>query len=248
MKKWIYLLFILLCQRSFSDELHDDNYYNLESPEGITLYGDPDKYERENKILEALNQGPKKRKIFIEEELLVKSGFRRTGNVKFRETTGGEKGVSVIQAAARALFNFIPAQARPFFQEEDIPMKPFFEEEYDRLPKGYLYNFYSVLIKNELQNVSREIQIIMELEYKLQIEFCNGIVIKDWNMNYYTEENIRYFEGLIMALPETMETIRAIKERFRDIELPRIKSALERHNNPSELYLQARKNLSDIMK
>ena len=126
-------------------------------------------------------------------------------------------------------------------------MKPFFEEEYDKLPKGEFYNFYTVLMKNELRNVSKEIQIIMELEYKLQIEFCNGILIENWNIKYYTDENIKYFEQLIMLLPETMEDIKTIKERFCEIELPKIKSALDRYKNPSELYLQARKNLSDII-
>ena len=235
MKREIYLILVLLCQYSFAEDLYDDNYYDLESSEGITIYGDQNKYEKENKIIEILNQNQEKREIFIEEELLIKSCFRRTGNVKFRKTTGGEKSISVLQALVHG---FVPI----------IPMKPFFEEEYDKLPKGEFYNFYTVLMKNELRNVSKEIQIIMELEYKLQIEFCNGILIENWNIKYYTDENIKYFEQLIMLLPETMEDIKTIKERFREIELPKIKSALDRYKNPSELYLQARKNLSDIIK
>ncbi|GHU57730.1 hypothetical protein FACS189444_0300 [Spirochaetia bacterium] len=234
MKRGIFLFFLLLSQYPFSDELYDDEYYDFGSSEGITVFGDLDKYEKENKIIEILNQKQEEREIFIEEELLKKSGFRRTGNVKFRETTGGEKALSALQAVFHAVYG-------------RIPMKPFFEEEYDRLPKGEFYNFYAVLMKNDLINVSKEIQTIMELEYKFQIEFSNGILIENWNIKYYTDENIEYFEQLILSLPDTVEDIKTIKERFLNIELPKIKSALERYNNPSELYIQARKNLSDII-
>jgi hypothetical protein len=231
MKKKIYLIFILLSQYSFSEDLYDE-YYDFGSSEGITIYGDQDKYEKENNIIETLNQNQKERETFIE-ELLIESGFRRTGNVKFRKTTGGEKTISALQAIAHG---FAPA----------IPIKPFFEEEYDRLPKGEFYNFYAVLIKNEMRNISREIQMLMELEYKLQIEFCNGVLMENWNIKYYTDENIKYFERLIELLPETTENIRKIKKRFQDIELPKIKSALEKYENPGELYLQAIKNLGDM--
>jgi uncharacterized protein (DUF1499 family) len=87
----------------------------------------------------------------------------------------------------------------------------------------------------------------MELEYKLQVEFSDGALIENWNVKYYTEENIEKFEQLILSLPDSIDGIRHIKERFLNIELPKIKSALYRYVHPSELYIQARKNLSDII-
>jgi hypothetical protein len=246
MKKGMLFIFILLSRYSFPEDF-DESYYDYGSSGGITIYGDSGRYEKEKRILEILNQDQEARKIFIEDELLVKSGFGRAGNVKYRKTTGGEKAASAAQAITHGLFAGIPII--PLVTGGDMPpVKSFFLEEYDRLPKGDFYNFYSVLMKNELRNVSKEIQTLMELEYKLQIEFCNGVVLKDWNLKYYTEENIQYFEGLILSLPETRENIKTIKKRFRNIELPRIKSALEKYENPGELYLQARKNLSDILK
>jgi hypothetical protein len=167
---------------------------------------------------------------------LIKSGFRKAGNVKFRKTTGEEKASSVLHGIFHA---FLPRV---------VPEKPLLEVEYDKLPEGEVYNFYAVLIKNDLVNVSKEIQTIMELEYKLQIEFSNGILMENSNIKYYTEKNIEYFERLILSLPDTTEDIKTIKDRFLNIELPKIKSALERYENPSELYIQARKNLSDIIK
>lgn len=241
MKKVIHLTLYLLIQLIFLDksynilcsqEYSEDEYSYYGFSEGIIIYGDQNNLE--NNIIEVLNKGQEERKAFIEEELLVNSGFRRTANARFRGTTGGEKTLSVFHGIFHALSLGI------------VPMKPFLEEEYDRLPKGEYYNFYSVLINSDLKNVSLEIQKIMELEYKLQIEFSNGVLIENWNLKYYTEENIEIFERLILSLPDEMDDIRSIKERFFNIELPKIKSALYRYLNPSESYIQARENLRNM--
>jgi hypothetical protein len=234
---------LLLTQYIFSDESSgdvssqehfEDEYYDYETTEGITIYGEREKIE--DKIIEILNKEQETRKEFIEEELLIKSGFRRSANVKFRKTTDKEKALSVLHG----LFAIATAGA--------VPVKPFTEVEYDRLPDGEFYNFYTILFNSDLKNISLEVQRIMELEYKLQIEFANGTLIENWNVKYYTEENIGKFERLILSLPDTMDDIRPIKERFLNIELPKVKTALYRYLNPSELYIQARKNLSDMFK
>jgi len=126
-------------------------------------------------------------------------------------------------------------------------MKPFFEIDYERLPNGVFYSFQTIINSSKLNNISPVVLTIMEIEYMLQIEFTNGFLINN-NINYYTEENIRKFERLILSLPEFPENINIIRERFLNIELPKIKQALERHNNPSENYLRALENLSDIIK
>jgi hypothetical protein len=234
---------LLLTQCIFSDESSGDaslqehlkdEYYDYETTDGITIYDEREKTE--DKIIEILSKEQEKRKEFIEEELLIKSGFKRTANVKFRKTTGKEKALSVLHG----LFSIVSAGV--------VPVKPFMEVEYDRLPDGEYYNFYTVLFNSNLKNISLEIQKIMELEYKLQIEFANGTLIENWNVKYYTEENIEKFERLILSLPDTMDDIRSIKERFLNIELPKVETALYRYLNPSELYIQARKNLSDMFK
>jgi hypothetical protein len=150
--------------------------------------------------------------------------------------------VAVVQGIFHAVFRDLLLGALG-----EIPMKPFLEEDYDRLPNGEFYNFYAILINSDLQDVSLTIQRIMELEYKLQVEFSDGALIENWNIKYYTEENIEKFEQLILSLPDSTGDIGRIKERFLNIELPKIKSALYRYVHPSELYIQARKNLSDII-
>jgi hypothetical protein len=243
MQKGVCLVLLLATQYVFSQDHLEDTYSDYGSSEGITIYGDRERIERENEIIAALNKGQKERWEFIEEELLKKSGFRRTANVKFRNTTGGEKSVAVVQNIFRAVSRDILLGALGV-----IPAKPFLEEEHDRLPRGEFYSFYSVLLNSDLKDVSLTVQRIMELEYKLQVEFSDGALIENWNAKYYTEENIEKFEQLILSLPDLPDEIRNIKERFLSIELPKVKSALYRHLHPSELYIQARKNLSDIIK
>jgi hypothetical protein len=252
MHKGVCLALLLLASHTFSDEALDDAvpqdrledaYADYGFSEGITIYGDTERIARENAIIAALNKGQKERERFIEDELLKKSGFRRTANVKFRKTTGAEKAVSVLQSIYHAILldlflGFLGS----------VPQKPFLEEEYDRLPRGEFYNFYAVLINSDLKNVSLAVQKVMEAEYTLQIKFSNGAAIENWNAKYYTEENVEKFEQLIVSLPDSTDDFRRIKERFLTIELPRVKSALFRYLNPDESYIQARNNLSDIIK
>jgi hypothetical protein len=240
MQKGAYLVLLLLTQYAFSQDRPEGAYADYGSSEGITIYGDRERIERENEIIAALNKGQKERREFIEDALLRKSGFGRTANVRFRNTTAGEKSVAVVQGILHAIFRDLLRGALGI-----IPMKPFLEEEYDRLPKGEFYDFYSILINSDLKDVSLTVQSIMELEYKLQVEFSDAALIENWNVKYYTEKNIAKFEQLILSLPDSIDDIRHIKERFLTIELPRIKSALYRYLHPSELYIQARKNLSD---
>ena len=79
----------------------------------------------------------------------------------------------------------------------------------------------------------------------LQVEFCNGILIRD-NENYYTDENIKKFEELILSLPDFPESIKAVKERFFD-ELTKIKKSLERHRNPGDNNIKALENLNQFL-
>jgi hypothetical protein len=83
----------------------------------------------------------------------------------------------------------------------------------------------------------------MKLEYLLQIEFCNGMIIQD-TVNNYTDENIFRFEELINKLPDHPESKKKKKKRFLN-ELKKIKTALERYRNPSEDYLRAVENLKN---
>jgi hypothetical protein len=253
MKKGIYVTLLFLACYGFSDDAHDEaalqnysegEYYDYGSSKGITIYGDQS--EMENRIIKILNEGQEDRERFIEEELLIKSGFRRTANVKFRETTGAEKALSVLQGVFHGVSEAV-AQIVPL-ELPVVSMAPFFEEEYARLSNGDFYTFYSVLIHSDLKNVSLETQKIMEAEYKLQIEFSNGVLIENWNLKYYTEENIEKFEQLIVSLSSSREDIMSVRERFLNIELPKIKLALFRYLNSGELYIQARENLRDIIK
>jgi hypothetical protein len=164
----------------------------------------------------------------------LRAGFRKTGNIRYRKSKTSEKILSVLHGVGHA------------FSFGKIPMLPFSEIEYNELPSGEYYKFEQIIPASKYRTVSPEILIILELEYKLQIEFCNGILIERNNLKHYTENNIKYFEELILKLPELSESIKKIKDRFLNIELPRIKAALERYKNPTEDYLRARENLKEI--
>ncbi|MDR3114765.1 MAG: hypothetical protein LBU25_04510 [Treponema sp.] len=243
MKKLLPVLIIRFCTHVFSEEAEDvartssknnletyDEYYEFGSGAGITIYGDTKIQEIENMIIHTLNGSEHERERFIQEDLLVKAGFRRTANSRYRKTTGGEKALSIVHGVTHAVFS-------------RIPMKPFFEEEYGKLPEGELYSFYSVWYMSQFKDVSIEIRTIMELEYMFQIEFCNGVLTQNWNITYYTDKNIKRFEELAQSLPDLPSNIKRLKDRYLYIELPKIKNALERYKNPSEKALQARKNV-----
>jgi hypothetical protein len=224
-----FLNFISYAQEA--DDYWDDEYYDTGTAGGLTVYGErPMDAESINAhVLNQLNGSLSERKKFIETEFLVESGFRRSGNVQYRKSTGSEKASSVLHGLAH-LFSF-----------GIVPSKPFSEIEYNRLPKGEYYKFQSVFIKSNFISVTPEVLILMELEYMLQIEFCNGIVIRD-SMNYYTDENINKFEKLVLRLPDFPENICQAKNRYLN-ELQKIKAAFERYRNPSENYLRAVENL-----
>jgi hypothetical protein len=206
-------------------------YTDFGVDEGITIYREPPTAE-ENYILDHLNGVSSERKNFIEHEFLAEAGFRRTGNIKFRKSNSSEKALSVLHGVFHALSFGI------------APMKPFFEIEYGKLPKGEYYKFESILYLSKYNACSREILAAIELEYKLQIEFSNGILYSD-NINYYTEENIKQFEALASILPDSIEGFRQLRERYLNIELPKIKAALEKYKNPDENYLRAIQNLKN---
>jgi hypothetical protein len=210
-----------------SDNYLDDEYYDTGTAKGLTVYGERRSIDAH--VLDKLNGPLSSRKQFIETEFLEASGFRRTGNVRYRRSTGSEKATSVLHGFGH-LFSF-----------GIVPMKPFYEIEHDRLPRGEYYKFESVFARSNFTNVTPETLIIMELEYMLQIEFSNGILIRD-NINHYTDENINKFEGLILRLPDSPEDIYQTKNRYLN-ELKKIKAALERYRNPSENYLRALENL-----
>ena len=213
-----------------NSELTDDEFFELMMDEGITIFGD--RSLTETRILTALNGSISERRNFIENDLLENSGFRRTGNIRFRRTSASEKGLSVLHGFGSLLSFGL------------IPMTPFFEVDYGRLPSGYYYSFESVFISSEFTDVSLEVFSIMKLEYMLHIEFGNGIVMSP-TINYYTEEKISYFEYLINSLPDYPENIARIKERFLNTELPRIRRAFERHSNLSDDNLRAIENLGN---
>ena len=228
------LLFLLFLPRTVYSQENDinseDEYYEFGMTDGITIYG---KYSAiEEKILSALNGSLSDRKTFIENDLLENAGFRRTGNVKYRKTETSEKGLSILHGVGNLLSFGI------------VPMKPFFGVDYAKLPKGQYYTFESVIINSELKNISLDFFNLLKLEYMLQIEFANGIVIES-TLNYYTDENIEKFENLILSLPDFPENIRQIKERYFNIELPKIRKAIYQYNNPNENYLRALENLKN---
>ena len=225
------LILTVYGQETGNNEDLNDEDYDFGIAGGITVYGQRpiDEY-----VMDQINGSPSERKQFIEMNFLEGSGFRRTANVKYRKTEPSEKASSVLYGFGHVLSFGI------------IPMKPFSEIEYDKLPKGKVYNFETVFIKSNFKDVTPEVLSIIELEYMLQIEFCNGIIIQD-NLGYYTDENINKFEGLILGLPNSPDNIYKAKNRYLN-ELRRIKAALERRRNPSENNLRALQNLGDSFK
>ncbi|MDR2718126.1 MAG: hypothetical protein LBB89_08700 [Treponema sp.] len=241
MRKMLFILVFFVNALVYTQETDkniDDEYYDSGMAGNITIYGERSKeYDSESMdayVLKQLNGSSSDRRQFIETDFLEKAGFRRTGNVKYRKSETSEKLLSVLHGVSH-LFSF-----------GIVPMKPFFEIEYDELPKGKYYQFESVIIKNNFINATPEILIVIELEYKLQIEFCNGIIIQN-NTDYYTDENIDKFEKLISKLPDYPESIKQIKNRYSG-ELLKIKAAFERHKNPSENYLRALQNVGNSFK
>ena len=202
----------------------------------ITVYGEmPQEFSPESfeaNALTALNGTPSKRREFIENDFLKNAGFRRTGNIRFRRTDASEKALSVLHGILHP------------FSFGIVPTKPLLEIEYERLPIGVFYSFQTIIESSGLNDISSDVLLVMELEYMLQIEFCNGVLTR-YHVNYYTNENISKFEKLIHDLPEYPENIQRLRERYLNIELPKIKQALERHNNPSENYLRALGNLGN---
>jgi hypothetical protein len=249
MKKILVVLALFVYQAAFAEGTvdtaapaqTDENYYDYGISEGITVY---DEHSRpkfsseltESYILIRLGGFSDDREQFIKEDLLKNAGFRSTANVRFRKTSGAEKTVSVLYGLSHA------------FSLGVVPTTPFFETDYARLPRGELYAFESVVPGNQLENVSPEVRTTVELEYMLQVEFCNGVLIRNYNTDYYTEENIAKFEELAMSLADdTSPEIKRLKDRYLNEDLPRIKAALDRYKNPSELDLIARQNLKDIL-
>lgn len=218
-----------------TDENSDDGYYDFTSDAGVTIFGErPDLDAVNAYVLNQLSGTLSDRKQFIETDFLEGAGFRRTANVKYRKSDSSEKALSVLHGFAH------------LFSLGIVPMKPFFEIEYDKLPKGKYYNFDAVFIKSNFKNVSPDVLTIIELEYMLQVEFFNGIIIHD-NINYYTDEYIDNFENLILRLPDYPENINQIKNRYLR-ELQKIRSALERHRNPSENWSRALQNMGNNFK
>jgi hypothetical protein len=234
----MFFINIIIFSQENNNNTEDKNVYDYGMAYGITIYGEkPEEYARETTegyIISQLNGFPSKRKEFIETKFLEEAGFRRTGNVRYRKSTGSEKALSVLHGIGHA------------FSLGIVPMIPFFEIDYAQLPNGEYYKFEQILVTSNYRTISPEVLIILELEYKLQIEFWDGILIESNNLKYYTEHNIHYFEELIMKLPELPESIMELKERYLNIELPKIKAALERYNNPTEDYLRAKENLKEI--
>ena len=234
--KILFFLLLFLPRSVYSQEndiSNEDEYYEFRMADGITVYGD--RSSTETRILNALNGSLSNRKNFIENDLLENAGFRRTGNVRYRKTEASEKGLSILHGVGSLLSFGL------------IPEKPFFEINYAKLPKGQYYSFESVIIHSELKNISLDAYNLLKLEYMLQIEFANGFVIES-TLYYYTEENIDKFEKLILSLPDSPESIRQIKKRYLNIELPKIRRVFNRYNNPGEDYLRAVENLRNSLK
>ncbi|GHV30590.1 hypothetical protein AGMMS4952_17820 [Spirochaetia bacterium] len=237
-KAWGIKLLLFVSLLSFAedppDTLDEEDYYDYGMAEGIIIYGEFPPESVEAGILARINGLSKDREQFIEEDLLRGAGFQRNANAKFRPTTGEEKALSVWHGVFKILsLGLVP-----------IPQKPFKELEYAKLPMGEFYGFDAVIYASPLKDVPAEVRTAMELEYMLQVEFCNGAVIRDWNQNYYTEKNITKFEELAKSLPESPPSIKQLKDRYLDKDLPGIKAALEHFNNPGENFLRAMENFS----
>jgi hypothetical protein len=233
-EKILFILAFFVCIISYAQETNDDAIFDFGTSGEITKYGEhPKEYDPESinaHVLKQLNGSLSDRKQFIENDFLKNAGFRRTANVKYRKTKASEKALSVLHGVGHMFFGI-------------IPMRPFSEIEYERLSKGEVYKFESVFIKSNFKDITPEVLSLIELEYMLQIEFFNGIIIQD-NMNYYTDANINKFERLILGLPDFPESIYQAKSRYLS-ELQKIKAVFERYKNPSENYLRAIENLKD---
>jgi hypothetical protein len=231
-------------QEADNDEKFDDINYDFGTAGEITVYGErPKEFDSKSidaYVLNQINGSPSERKQFIETDFLEEAGFRRNGNVKYRKTNASEKALSVLHGIAGIVsLGLLP-----------IHGKPFFEVEYDKLPRGNSYSFESVFVKSNYKNVTPEVLTVMELEYILQIEFRNGLIIQNssyTNTSYYTDENINKFERLILELPDSPESIYQAKNRYLN-ELQKIKTAFERYKNPGENYLRAVQNMEDSFK
>jgi hypothetical protein len=216
---------------SFPAETGEETVYHG-MVEGVTLYGDPGLEAVEADILTRLNGFSADRERFIENDLLRNAGFQRSANAKFRRTTGSEKTAAFFQGLARAFF-------------AGIPPRSFWELKYGSLPQGEFYHFDSVIYAGLFKDISAELRTALELEYMLQVEFSDGVLIRGWNVDYYTEENIARFERLAVSLPDSDSPpgIRRLKERYLKEDLPRIRAALDRYEHPSESALWARQNI-----
>jgi len=236
MKKIILLLLFstnAILHAQETDDFSDDDFYDFGMSGGITVYAERIKeYEPDSidaYVLNRLNGFQSGRKLFIETDFLEEAGFRSSGAARYRKSTGTEKTMSVLHGFAH------------LFSLGIVPMKPFFEIDYDELLKGDYYRFEQIINTSRFRFASPEVLTVIELEYKLQIEFCFGIVIRD-NVNYYTDENIARFENLIYKLPDYPESLMTVKNRYID-ELQKIRNAHERYKNPSENYSRATENL-----
>ena len=222
---------ILFAQET--DDFPDDEFYDFGMAGGITVYAerskeyDPDSIDAY--VLNKLNGYQSARKQFIETDFLEEAGFRRSAAVRYRNSTGMEKTISVLHGLAH------------LFSLGIVPIKPFFEIDYGELQKGEYYRFERIISTSRFRFASPEVLTVIELEYKLQMEFCFGIIIKD-NANYYTDENIGKFEELIYKLPEYPESLMTAKNRYLN-ELQKINGSYERYKNQSENYLRASENL-----
>jgi hypothetical protein len=229
----VFLINIAIFAQETNNEIDDEEFFDAGAGVGLIFYAErPKEFEPETKnayVMNQLNGSLTERKQFIETDFLEDAGFRRTGNVKYRKTDSSEKALSVLHGIASMISFGL------------VPQRPFLEVEYGQLQNGQYYSFESVFIQSNYKDVTPEVLTIIELEYMLQIEFRNGIIIRD-NINYYTDENINKFESLILDLPDLPESVYQSKNRFLN-ELKKIKAALERYRNPSENYLRALENL-----
>jgi len=241
-KEILYILIFFISITSYAQETNDnENFddvdYDFGTAKEITIYGKrPKEFDSKSidaYVLNQINGSLSARKQFLETDFIEGAGFRRNANVRYRETNTSEKALSLLSGVVSLAFLGL------------IPIKPFFGIEYDKLPNGKFYNFEQVFVKSNFKNVTPEVLTVMELEYILQIEFCNGIIIQNSkysNINYYTDENINKFERLILELPDSPESIYQAKNRYLN-ELKKIKAAFERYKNPSEKYLRTVENL-----
>jgi hypothetical protein len=246
-KEMLFILAFFISMTSYAQETNNnENFtdvdYDFGTAREITIYGErPKEFDSKSidaHVLNQINGSFSARKQFLETDFIEGAGFRRNANVRYRETNASEKALSVLSGVVSLAFLGL------------IPIQPFFGIEYDKLPKGEFYKFEQVFVKSNFKNVTPEVLTVMELEYMLQIEFCNGLIIKNssyTNISYYTDENISKFERLILGLPDSPESIYQAKNRYLN-ELKKIKVAFERYKNPSEKYLRVVENIGDSLK